>query len=39
VKQFALDFGDKHRPVGTGEAQVRGWDAMVFDVGRDMLVV
>ena len=39
LQHLALDLFDKERLVGTSEAQVGGWDAMMFDVGRHVLVV
>ena len=39
LQHLALDFFDEERLVGTGEAQVGGWDAMMFDVGRNVLVM
>jgi hypothetical protein len=34
-----INFFDEKRQVGAGEAQVGGRDAMVLDVGRDVLMV
>ena len=39
LQHLALDLFDEERLVGTGEAQVGGWDTMVLDVGRHVLVV
>ena len=39
LQHLALDFFDEKRQVGTSKAQVGGWDAMMLDVRRHMLVV
>jgi hypothetical protein len=39
LQHLALDFFDEERQVGAGEAQVWGWDAMMLDVRRNVLIV
>ena len=39
LQHLALDLFDEEWQVGAGEAQAGGWYAMMFDVGRHVLVV
>ena len=39
LQYLTLDLFDQKGQVGAGEAQVGGWNAMVLDVRRDVLVV
>lgn len=39
LQQLVLDLGDEGGQIGPVETQNRGWNAMAFDVGRNMLVM
>lgn len=39
LQHLALNFADQEGEVGVSEAEIRRGDAIVFDVGRHMLVV
>ena len=39
IQQILLNLGDQKRQIGLGKAQARRRQTMVFDVGRNMLVM